>query len=60
MQRGLVATKMTINNNNKASQTRWLALPIDKILYIYRLCPHSQHQNNPFQYNQSKHFHQRN
>ncbi len=41
---------------NKASQ----ALPIDKMLYIYMLCPHSEHQNNPFQSKQSKHFHQRN
>jgi hypothetical protein len=38
-----------------------LALPIDKMLLcIYLLCPHSEHQNNPFQSKQSKHFHQRN
>jgi hypothetical protein len=37
-----------------------LALPIDKMLYIYLLCPHSEHQKNPFQSKQSKHFHQRN
>jgi hypothetical protein len=37
-----------------------LALPIDKMLYICLLCPHSEHQNNPFQSKQSKHFHQRN
>jgi hypothetical protein len=24
------------------------------------LCPHSEHQNNPFQSKESKHFHQRN
>ncbi len=39
--------------------TNTLALPIDK-MYIYLLCPHSEHQNNPFQSKQSKHFHQRN
>jgi hypothetical protein len=33
------------------------ALPIDKMLYIHLLCPHSKHQTNPFL---SKHFHQRN
>jgi hypothetical protein len=37
-----------------------MALPIDKMLYIYLLCPHSEHQNNLFQSKQSKHFHQRN
>jgi hypothetical protein len=37
-----------------------LALPIDKMLYIYLLCPHSEHQKNSFQSKQSKHFHQRN
>ncbi len=37
-----------------------LALPIDKMLYIYVLCPHSEHQKNTFQSKQSKHFHQRN
>ncbi len=30
-----------------------------KMLCIYLLCPHSEHQNNPFQSKQSKHFHQR-
>jgi len=37
-----------------------LALLIHKMLYIYILCPHSEHQKNPFQSKQSKHFHQRN
>jgi hypothetical protein len=37
-----------------------LALPIDKMLYIYLLCPHSEHQNNLFQSKQCKHFQQRN
>jgi hypothetical protein len=37
-----------------------LALPIDKMLDICLLCPHSEHQNNPFQSKQSKHIHQRN
>ncbi len=40
--------------------TNTLALPIDTMLYICLLCPHSEHQNNPFQSKQSKHFHQRN
>jgi hypothetical protein len=41
--------------------TNTLALPIDKMLYIYRLRPHSPHQKNPFQSEQFKqHFHQRN
>jgi hypothetical protein len=30
-----------------------LAVPIDNMLYIYLLCPHSEHQNNPFQSKQS-------
>jgi hypothetical protein len=29
--------------------TDTLALPIDKMLYMYLLCPHSEYQNNPFQ-----------
>jgi hypothetical protein len=37
-----------------------VALPIDQMLYIYSLGPHSEHQNNPFQSKPSKHFHQRN
>jgi hypothetical protein len=37
-----------------------LALPIDKMLCIYLLCPHSEHQNNPFQSKQFKLFHKRN
>jgi hypothetical protein len=32
--------------------TNTLALPIDKMLYIYLLCPHSEHQNNRFHYHQ--------
>ncbi len=44
----------------KQGITNTLALPIDTMLYIYLLCPHSEHQNNPFQRKQSKHFHQRN
>jgi hypothetical protein len=49
-------------NNLELKQgiTNKLALPIDKMLYIYLLCPHSEHQKNPFQSKQSKHFHQRN
>jgi hypothetical protein len=45
--------------SNKAITNTW-ALLIDKMLYIYVLCPHSEHQNNPFQSKQFKHFHQRN
>jgi hypothetical protein len=44
----------------KQGITNMLALPVDKMLYIYLLCPHSKHQKNPFQSKQSKHFHQRN
>jgi hypothetical protein len=44
----------------KQGITNTLALPIGNMLYIYVLCPHSEHQNNPFQSKQSKHFHQRN
>jgi transposase-like protein len=44
----------------KKGITNALALPIIKMLYIYLLCPHSEHQKNPFQSKQSKHFHQRN
>jgi hypothetical protein len=40
--------------------TNTLALPIDKMLYIYLLHPHSEPQKSPFQSKQSKHFHQRN
>jgi hypothetical protein len=47
-------------NIKKQGITNTLALPIDKMLYIYLLCPRSEHQNNPFQSKQSKHFHQRN
>ncbi len=31
-----------------------LALPMDKMLYIYLQCSHFEHQNNPFQSKQSK------
>jgi len=41
----------------KQSITNTLALSIDKMLYIYLLCSHFEHQNNPFQSKQSKHFH---
>jgi hypothetical protein len=44
----------------KQGITNTPALPIDKMLYIYLLCPHSEHQNNPLQSKQSKHIHQRN
>jgi len=44
-------------SNDKQGITTTLALPIDKMLYIYLPWPHSEHQNNSFQ---SKHFHQRN
>jgi hypothetical protein len=40
--------------------TNTLALPIDNLLHIYVLCPHSEHQNNPFQSKKSKNFYQRN
>jgi hypothetical protein len=40
--------------DTKQGITNTLALPIDKMLYIYLLCPHSEHQNNPFQSKQSK------
>jgi hypothetical protein len=30
----------------KQGITNMLALPIDKMLYIYLLCPHSKHQKN--------------
>jgi len=35
--------EFTLTIFNKAWQT-WLALPIDNMLYIYLLCPHSKHQ----------------
>jgi hypothetical protein len=41
--------------------TNMLALPIDKMLYTYLLCPHSEHpKKNLFQSKQPKYFHQRN
>jgi hypothetical protein len=33
----------------KQGITNTLALPIEKMLYIYLLCPHSEQQNNLFQ-----------
>ncbi len=47
---------------HKQGITNTLALPIDKMLYIYYLhCLHTLHtKKNPFQFKQSKHFHQRN
>jgi len=45
---------------NKQGVTNTLALPINKMSYIYLLCPHSEHQKKHlFQFEQSKHFHQR-
>jgi hypothetical protein len=44
-----------VSKNNAV--TNMLALPIDNMLHIYLLGPHSEHQNNLFQ---SKHLHQRN
>jgi hypothetical protein len=29
--------------------TNTVALPIDKMMYINLLCPHSEHEKNPFQ-----------
>jgi hypothetical protein len=37
----LVGSSGSLQEPNKASQTRW-ALPIDKMLYIYLLCPQSR------------------
>jgi hypothetical protein len=34
-----------------------LALLINKMLYIYLLCPHSEDQKNLFQFKQFKQFH---
>ncbi len=50
----------TVQFEKKQGITNTLALPIDKMLYIYLLCPHSDHQKSPFQSKESKHFHQRN
>jgi hypothetical protein len=55
----------TINSHHKWNWekqgiTNTLALPIDKMFCIYLLCPHSEHQNNPFRSEQSKHFHPKN
>jgi hypothetical protein len=46
----------------KQSITNTLALPIDKMMYIYLLCQvHTLNTKKiPFQSKQSKHFHQRN
>jgi hypothetical protein len=45
------AIKKKKNNATYKKQgiTNMLALPIDKMLYIYLLCPHSEQQNNLFQ-----------
>jgi hypothetical protein len=48
---------MIKQNKTKQGITNTLALPIDKMLYIYLLYPHSQHQKNQFQSKQSKHIH---
>jgi hypothetical protein len=47
------------NDMEKQGITHTLALPIDKMLYIYLLCPHSEHQKILFQSKQYKHFHQK-
>jgi hypothetical protein len=49
-----------LNAQEQQGITSTLALPIDKMLYIYLLCPYSKHQKNPFQSKQSKHFHPEN
>jgi hypothetical protein len=49
----------TVCTHCKQGITNTLALPIVKMLYIYRLCPHSKHQKDPFQSKESKHFHQK-
>jgi hypothetical protein len=56
----LVHETLQLVCSNKQGITNTLALPIDKMLYIYVLCPHSEHQQIPFQSKQSKHFHQKN
>jgi len=50
--------KMIIKKK-KQGITNTLALPIDKMLYIYILCPHFEHQKNSYQSKQSTHSHQR-
>jgi hypothetical protein len=52
-----IAVRQQLICNNKQGITNTLALPIDKMLYIYELCPHSEHQQILFQSKQSKHFH---
>jgi hypothetical protein len=54
-----LVTSLKGKGTRTTSQTRW-PCQIDHMLYIYILCPHSEHQNNPFQSKKSKHFHQRN
>ncbi len=44
----------------KQGITNTVALPIDKMLFIYLLCPHFEHQNNVCQSKQFKHLPQRN
>jgi hypothetical protein len=34
--------------DEKQGITNTLAMPIDNMLYIYSLCPHSKHHKNPF------------
>jgi hypothetical protein len=45
-----------INDDINKGITNTLALPIDKMLYNYLLCPHYEHQKNSFQSKQSKHY----
>ncbi len=49
---GIVSVSVLVSHINKGI-TNMLAFPIDKMLYIYLVCPHSEHQNNPFQSKQS-------
>jgi hypothetical protein len=48
-----------LNAQEQQGIINMLALPIDKMLYIYLLCPYS-HQKNMSQSKESKHFHQKN
>jgi hypothetical protein len=49
----------TVAFGKKQGMENTLALPILKMLYIYLLCPHSEHPNNPFHSKRSKQYHQR-
>ncbi len=52
---------LTLLSYSKQGVTNTLALPINKMLYIYLLCPHSeQPKKHLFQFKQSKHIHPRN